>query len=192
MKLIVGLGNPGRLYAASRHNIGFRVVKALVRDYKVGLKKDTGVLSISGQVKIGNQVLALAMPHTFMNLSGSAVKGLLKKYRLDPGDLLVVCDDLDLDLGRIKIRPNGSSGGHRGIRSIIDSLQSEGFSRLRLGIGRPKGRPDTAEYVLSAFTAKEKEQVARMIDKALDCCLAWFNDGIRQTMNRFNKRSKNA
>ncbi len=192
MKLIVGLGNPGRLYAASRHNIGFRVVKALARNYKVELRKDSSVLFISGQARIGNQVLALAMPFTFMNLSGSAVKGLLKKYRLGPGNLLVVCDDLDLALGRIKIRPKGSSGGHRGIRSIIDSLQSEDFSRLRLGIGRPKGDIDTVGYVLSAFTAKEKEEVARTVERALDCCLAWANKGIHETMNTFNKRSKNA
>ncbi|MFH0738381.1 MAG: aminoacyl-tRNA hydrolase [Candidatus Omnitrophota bacterium] len=192
MKLIVGLGNPGRLYAASRHNIGFRVVKALARNYKVELRKAASVLSISGQTRIGNQVLVLAMPFTFMNLSGSAVKGLLKKYRLGPGNLLVVCDDLDLDLGRIKIRPKGSSGGHRGIRSIIDSLQNQDFSRLRLGIGRPKGAIDTAGYVLSAFTAREKEGVARMVEKALDCCLAWANQGIHETMNTFNKRSKNA
>lgn len=187
MKLIVGLGNPGRLYTGSRHNIGFSVVKSLARHYKVALKKDGAVFSLSNQVKA--ESLILALPMTFMNLSGSAVKGLLKKYKVSREGLLVVCDDLDLELGRIKIRPRGSSGGHRGLRSIIEARQSEDFCRLRLGIGRPQENVDTADYVLSPFTAREKEKIARMVREARDCCLCWVSEGIEQAMNIFNKTS---
>ncbi len=190
MKLIVGLGNPGRLYTNSRHNIGFNVVKALARHYKVALKKDSAVLSLSGQVKTEGQGLVLALPMTFMNLSGSAVGGLLRKYKARPKDLLVVCDDLDLRLGRIKIRPSGSSGGHRGLKSIIDSLGSDDFCRLRLGVDRPRKNTDTSDYVLSPFSSREKEQARLMAEGALSCCLVWVGAGITESMNIFNKRSK--
>jgi PTH1 family peptidyl-tRNA hydrolase len=187
MKLIVGLGNPGRLYTVSRHNIGFSVVRSLARHYKVVLKKDGTVFSLSNQVKA--EGLILALPMTFMNLSGSAVKGLLKKYKVSREDLLIVCDDLDLELGRIKIRPRGSSGGHRGLRSIIGVLESEDFCRLRLGIGRPQENVDTADYVLAPFAAREKEKIAWMVREARDCCLCWVSEGIGQAMNIFNKIS---
>ena len=149
------------------------------------------MLSFSGQGKAGKEILALATPLTFMNLSGGAVKRLLKKYRLGPESLLVVCDDLDLELGRVRIRGGGSSGGHRGLKSIIEELGSQGFSRLRMGIGRPRGGVEPAEYVLSAFSLKEKAEVADMVTKALDCCLSWLSAGIEPTMNKFNKRSEN-
>jgi PTH1 family peptidyl-tRNA hydrolase len=190
MKLIVGLGNPGRLYASSRHNIGFSVVKALARHYRVALKRDSALCSLSGQVKTKGQNFALALPMTFMNLSGSAVVSLLKKYKVEPQELLVVCDDLDLKVGRIKIRPCGSSGGHRGLKSIIDLLRGEDFCRLRLGIGRPLACVDTADYVLSPFSGREKEQARRMVEEALSCCAVWVGCGITESMNIFNKRSK--
>jgi len=190
MKLIVGLGNPGALYAGTRHNIGFSTLKALAKVYKIAFKKDSSTLSLSGRVKIKDQNVILAIPLTFMNLSGIAVGALLKKYKTDLHNLLVVCDDLDLELGRIKIKDSGSAGGHRGLQSIIDSLGSKSFPRLRIGIGRPHQDLDAANYVLSAFTKKEKEQVKEIIDEASQCCRVWVRGGIIKTMNIFNTRSR--
>lgn len=207
MKLIVGLGNPGLLYANSRHNIGFSVIRALGKFYKAALKKDSATFSLSAKIKIKNQAVLLAMPLTFMNLSGLAVVTLLRKYRIDPNNLLVVCDDLDLELGRIKIRPAGSCGGHRGLESIIDSLGSEKLSRLRIGIGRPphqlvsknvgkvnwsRGRPaahmDAVRYVLSPFSKREKDAVKEAVNKAVSCCQMWVSEGLAGSMNTFNQR----
>ncbi len=188
MKLIVGLGNPGRLYIDSRHNIGFSVIKALAKTYKISLKRESGSSALSGKVKICGQNVILAMPLTFMNLSGIAVAGLLKKYRIDLANLLVVCDDLDLEFGRLKLRPSGSSGGQRGLESIIGSIGSRGFARLRIGISRPFQDRDASEYVLSPFTRKEKEQVRQIIEEAGACCQAWVTKGITETMNISNKR----
>ncbi len=189
MKLIVGLGNPGRNYTESRHNAGFSVIKALSKDYKIPLKKDT--FSLSGKGKVEGESLILALPLTFMNLSGIAVNALIKKYKIDLENLLVVCDDLDLGLGVIKIRPDGSSGGHRGLGSIIDSLGSQEFGRLRIGISRPlKGNIDAASFVLSPFTKREKGKMKETIEEACDCCRAWAKKGITESMNIFNRRSK--
>ncbi len=186
MKLIVGLGNPGGIYTNSRHNIGFKVVRALAKARNLTLKKDSGAPALSAKFKIDKQSVVLAMPLVFMNLSGLAVSGLLKKYKIDLYDLLVVCDDLDLEFGRLKIKQEGSSGGHRGLESIISSLGKKNFNRLRIGIDRPRPRLETAEYVLSGFTRQEKERLLETIDKAVDCCLAWVSEGITKSMNIFN------
>lgn len=191
MKLIVGLGNPGDIYAYSRHNIGFSVVKGIAKSHKISLKREKSVLSQSGKGKIGGQFVILATPFTFMNLSGIAVAGLLKKYKIGLNDLLVICDDLDLELGRIKLRPRGSSGGHRGIKSVIDSIRSTEFARLRIGIGRPKQTIDAADYVLSPFNKKEKEELKEIIERVAACSLMWVTKGATETMNIFNKRSSN-
>ena len=200
MKLIIGLGNPGLIYAGSRHNIGFSVVKALcklqrpilsdelaprlLRGKKV-FKREPGCLALTAKL---NSNIMLAMPLTFMNLSGSAVGCLLRKYKIDLQDLLVICDDLDLELGRIKLRCSGSSGGQRGLKSIIGVLGVENFSRLRIGIGRPKQHIDAAEYVLEHFSRAEKKELKEAVGKAIDCCLAWIDEGIVKTMNNYNKK----
>src|SRR3989338_2817154 len=187
MKLIVGLGNPGDVYAHSRHNIGFTVVKALARKYKAAFKKDFGISSLSVKARIAGQNISLALPLTFMNLSGSAVSRLLKKYKVGIESLLVVCDDLDLEFGRLKLRPSGSSAGHRGVQSIIDSLKCEEFARLRVGIGRPNKGIETADFVLSEFSKKEKTQVKETIEKAKGCCESWVTKGTIKTMNIYNR-----
>ena len=189
MKLIVGLGNPGKIYTDSRHNIGFSVVKNIARPHKISLKREKGELWQSAKIKIGNQNVVLATPFTFMNLSGIAVSGLLKKYKIGLDDLLIVCDDLDLEFGRLKLGSRGSSGGHRGIKSIIDSIGSPEFARLRIGIGRPRQNTDAADYVLSPFNKREKEELKEIIERALDCCYMWVAKGVTETMNIFNKRS---
>jgi len=223
MKLIVGLGNPGKIYINSRHNIGFSVIKSLSQLLDISLKTESRALSVVGKGRIKNKNIILAMPLTFMNLSGLTVSALVKKYKIDlprpslkanivlkeergeprPSlksdtdpkeerdldNLLVVCDDLDLEFGRMKIRPRGSSGGHRGLQSIMDYLGSGGFARLRIGIGRPRQKADAAEYVLSVFTREEKEQVKKTITEACDCCESWVAEGIAKSMNIFNRRS---
>jgi peptidyl-tRNA hydrolase, PTH1 family len=190
MKLIVGLGNPGRLYAGSRHNIGFLVVDALAKGCGVKLKSAFGCRSLITKVKIEGSDVLLAEPATYMNLSGRAVAALLKKYKVAAKDLLVICDDMDLELGRLKIRGSGSSGGHRGLESIIGSLASREFSRLRIGIGRPGERQEAAEYVLAQFNREEKKGVVKIVDKASACATAWVIDGTEKTMNLFNKKEK--
>ena len=189
MKLIVGLGNPGDNYKDSRHNVGFRLVKALAKDQSVVLKRDWGTHALSARIKVNGQITLLAAPLTYMNLSGKAVKALVKKYKIAPIDLLIVVDDLDLDLGRQKIRPGGSSGGHKGLESVAESLGKRDFARLRIGIGRPHRGIDSAEYVLTPFLKKEKEIIAGMIVDAVECCRFWVTDGIDKTMEKFNRKN---
>ena len=190
MKLIVGLGNPGIFYSGTRHNIGFQVIKHLAKDGKFALKKEKGVKALSAKGRLAGIEAVLAMPLTFMNLSGEAVRPLLKKYKVELGDLLVVCDDLDLEFGKIKIRFQGSSAGHRGIQSIIDSSGSNEFSRLRIGIGRPVNA-DASDYVLSHFKRNEKIQLPEIINRAKDGCISWASEGVEKSMSIFN-RSNNA
>lgn len=189
MKMIVGLGNPGTDYAGTRHNVGFLVIKALAKSWRIALKSDRRTCSLSGRRSIRGQEAVLAMPLTFMNLSGPAVRALCKKYGTEVCDLLVVCDDLDLELGRIKIRPSGSAGGHRGLQSIIDSLGASDFCRLRIGIDRPPAGRDAAEYVLSAFARRQQPQLKEAIGRSCLCCQSWLTDGMVKTMNIFNARS---
>ena len=186
MKLIVGLGNPGILYIGSRHNIGFSVVKALALKYKASFKRKASLSSLITKIKVDEDPVLLALPLTFMNLSGIAVKQLLREYKIPPANLFVICDDLDLEFGRLKVRAAGSSGGHRGLESIVGALASEDFARLRIGIDRPSGR-DPSEYVLAAFSRKEKIQLKSVLEKARECCLSWVTRGTTHTMNIFNK-----
>ncbi len=185
MKLIVGLGNPGILYASSRHNIGSQVIKYLAKTEGIVLKKERNIRALSAKAKIGDFDLVLAIPLTFMNLSAEAVIPLLKKYKVGLDDLLIVCDDLDLDFGRQKIRSRGSCAGHKGINSIIVSLGSNEFSRLRIGIGRPRNK-DISKFVLSRFSKAEKTRVPEIIQTAADCCKSWVSQGVEKTMNIFN------
>ena len=188
MKLIVGLGNPGILYSATRHNIGFQVVRALARQGKFALKKEKGVKALSAKGRIEGREVILALPLTFMNLSGEAVLALVKRYKAGLTSILVVCDDLDLEFGRIKISSGGSSAGQRGIKSIIDALGSNEFCRIRIGIGRPAGKLAAAKYVLSHFNKEEKGQLPEIIARALECCRAWASEGIEKSMNIFNSK----
>lgn len=190
MKLIVGLGNPGDIYAGSRHNIGFSLIKALSRTHKIPLKKDSATFSLSGKGKISGQSVILAMPLTFMNLSGIAVRALLKKYKVTLDNLFVVCDDLDLEFARLKVKPSGSSGGQRGLESIIESVKGGSFARLRIGIGRPGRDAQPSEYVLSPFSRKEKERMPKILEKGIECCQVWAREGVTGSMNIFNRKGK--
>ena len=187
MKLIVGLGNPGDIYKDSRHNIGFFVVRAIAKSRKAILKRDSAVSSLTAKVKLDGRQVVLALPLTFMNLSGAAVKALLKKYKVNLAGLLVICDDLDLELARIKIKPEGSSGGHNGLQSIIDRLKTQSFARLRIGIGRPKNI-DPVEYVLSNFSKKDSQVMKGAIEKAVEVSQLWAAEGTEKCMNLFNRK----
>ncbi|MFA5093160.1 MAG: aminoacyl-tRNA hydrolase [Candidatus Omnitrophota bacterium] len=191
MKLIVGLGNPGLFYAGSRHNVGAAVVKLLARNLKSSFKRDSSIFALVSKAKIDQHEVVLALPQTYMNLSGKAVKACFKKFKVSPQDLLVVCDDLDLELGRIKIRPSGTSGGQRGLASIIESLGTHEFSRLRIGIDRPKNSADAADYVLKGFLRSQKKIVETVKEDAVNCCISWAQNGVAETMNTFNIRSRN-
>ncbi len=187
MKLIVGLGNPGKEYAGTRHNIGFMVIDALADALGVSLKKQAADFSESARaVSLGQRVL-LAKPYTYMNLSGVAVKAMMVRHAIDAADLLVVCDDLDLAPYRLRIRPRGSSGGHKGLASIIAHAGTQEFSRLRIGIGRP-AHQDAAEYVLSRFAAAEKKAVADAVAHAAACGTMWLHQGITESMQHFNTK----
>jgi len=188
MKLIVGLGNPGSSYKNSRHNIGFMAVDSLAVEYKVKLKRKFTWRSLHNKTRIGTEEVILAEPLTFMNLSGSAVKQLISRHNLELSDLLVIADDLDLELGRIKIKPSGSSAGHRGLSSVIAVLKSDNFSRLRIGIGSPPEHIEASDYVLSDFSRKEKALVDQIIDEVKDCVRVWLERGTEKTMDMFNQK----
>ncbi len=185
MKAVFGLGNPGTGYEKTRHNIGRMVVASWARQagIKIGGRRfeaRTGIGLTGGQ-----QVIA-ALPQTYMNLSGRSVARVASYYRLDPGDIVVVYDDMDLELGRIRIRSRGGDGGHRGIRSIIEELGSADFARLRIGIGRPPDSDDTIDFVLMPFSTEEREIIDETIKKAHTALVTILTDGVECAMNEFN------
>jgi PTH1 family peptidyl-tRNA hydrolase len=183
--LIVGLGNPGIKYALTRHNVGFWVIDELASRSKARLREVRCQSYIARTFLAGKEVI-LAKPLTFMNRSGTAVAALLKLFSLGRENLLVVYDDLDLPPGRIRLRSRGGSGGHRGMASIIALLQSEDVARLRLGIGRPEGRNDEVEYVLSSFSPAEERIMLETILTAADAVEVFLNRGLEEAMNRYN------
>lgn len=189
MKLIVGLGNPGRTYDKTRHNVGFHVVDLVARAEGWEWKgKRAGTLLADGTVS-GEKVV-LAKPQTFMNLSGPAVGELVRWYKLDLADLLVICDDLDLPFAKIRIRPNGSSGGHHGLESVIQALGTTNFPRLKVGVGRPAVNPmQTAGYILQQPRGEEKELLEEAEQQATEAARCFLREGVQVAMNRFNFQS---
>ena len=184
MKLVVGLGNPGARYANTRHNVGFMVLDRLARRRGVEITKRqcnalTGLGSITGHK------VCLAKPQTFMNLSGEAVACLARFYKVSPRDLLVVYDERDLPVGRIRLRERGSAGGHRGVQSIIAMLGTSDFPRLRIGIGRPEGM-EAVEHVLGSFSAEERPIIEEALNRAVDAVEVALSEGMEAAMNRFN------
>jgi len=187
MKLVVGLGNPGRRYDGTRHNIGFDVLDALARRH--GLEWETaprGIEALVARWRTADTVIA--KPLTFMNLSGAAVVALLQFYKIDPIDLLVVVDDVNIDLARLRSRPSGSAGGHNGLKSVIGSLGSEQFARLRIGVGRGDDRRDLADHVLARFESSERSIVAETVDRSADAIELFVAEGIGPVMNRYNRK----
>ena len=188
LKLIVGLGNPGAEYAATRHNIGFMVLTELLAGFPAGRFIESS--QASSRVFTGRfrgRELTLQMPQTYMNLSGEAVRPLAGRLKLAPEEILVISDDLDLPFGRLRLREGGSDGGHNGIKSIIAELGSDRFKRLRIGIGRPEPHRG-ADYVLSTFEASEAEALKAVIETAAAAVKAVLAGGMVRAMNAFNSR----
>lgn len=183
MKLIVGLGNPGKEYEMTRHNIGFMVISYLSRVYNIKVKKLKGKALIGDGVIAGEKVI-LAMPQTFMNLSGESVRELCQYYKIEPKDVIVIYDDKDIDVGKIRIRVKGSAGGHNGMKSIIYQLQSEEFPRIRVGIGMPSG--DLADHVLGHFSKEEQEKIEQAGKHAAAAVETIITDNVEKAMNQYN------
>lgn len=186
MKLIVGLGNPGKEYSGNRHNIGYRCINKLAKMQGIDMKQH-GSRAQFGVGEINDCKIALAKPRTFMNLSGEAVKLLGKRFEVLPEDIWVIHDDLDLPLGKIRISRGGGSGGHKGVDSIINELENRDFTRIRIGIDHPpEDCRDTAEYVLGDFGYDEKAVVEDAISRVVEAVLDLVQDGIVAAMNKYN------
>lgn len=181
-KVIVGLGNPGPQYAETRHNVGFQFIDYLARKHNITFSEIRFNAHLASGTIRGQEVI-LAKPLTFMNLSGQAVKPLVKSLALPPHNLLVVYDDMDLPLGAIRFKPKGGAGGHRGMRSIIEALGHQDFPRLRFGIGRPI-RGDPVDYVLGEFSEEEKAAIALAFEKAIDVVEGWIEKGLEEALRR--------
>lgn len=183
--IIVGLGNPGREYRDTRHNIGFMLIDRLAEKLSARSMRVQSKAIITTAQYEGRKII-LAKPQTYMNLSGQSVQGLVRFYKIPQENLMVAHDDLDLPFCVLRLRPGGGSAGQKGIASIIQQLGTPDFARMRLGIDRPPGRMEAAAYVLQAFTQKESQQVAELLDKAAEAALTWVTDGLDMAMNRFN------
>ena len=184
MKTIVGLGNPGREYAATRHNLGFMVVDELARRYGAGERRNRFHSDLV-EVFDAEAKIVLLKPRTYMNLSGSAVREAINWYKTPLDHLLVVVDDIDLPFGSLRVRARGGSGGHKGLKSIIAELGGDAFPRLRIGIGRGPGH--ATRQVLSRFTSEEERVLPTVLEAAADCVLEWHRHGIISAMNRCNR-----
>jgi peptidyl-tRNA hydrolase, PTH1 family len=187
MKLVVGLGNPGRKYQDTRHNVGFDVAARLV----AMLGSPSAKSRFSGEVAealYGGEKLVVLCPETFMNASGRSVRQAIDFYKLDPtgDDLLVICDDLNLPAGRLRFRASGSAGGQKGLADIIAQLGTDQFSRLRIGIDRPPVSMEVVDFVLSKFSAQQRKMIAEAIDLAAGAVLQWTLSGVKHCMNQYN------
>jgi peptidyl-tRNA hydrolase, PTH1 family len=183
--LIAGFGNPGRDYLNTRHNVGFLVIDRLCRKLDVFLGK-LQANALTASFKDSQNRIILAKPQTYMNLSGQSVSGLLHFYKIPTEKLLVIHDDLDLPFGTLRIRPSGGSAGQKGLGSTIERLGSQDFARIRVGIGRPPGRMDAADYVLQPFHNSEQQMLDSVLETASEAAIAFVRDGLEIAMNRFN------
>ncbi len=186
MKLIVGLGNPGSKYEGTRHNIGFDVIDELAERFQAPLTeaKHKGVYAV---VRKGMEKVLLLKPLTYMNLSGESIGEVMRYYNIDVEDLLVIYDDLDLPVGKIRLRQKGSAGGHNGIKSTIAHVGTQEFNRIRIGIDRPTPPMKVPDYVLGRFTAEEKENMKSVITTSADAVEAWLDHPFLEVMNKFNQ-----
>lgn len=185
MKIVAGLGNPGNKYAGTRHNVGFSTIVYLGDKYNIRFteKKHKALYGIG---IIGGEKVVLAMPQTFMNLSGESVRELFDYYKCDKDDIIIVYDDIDLPIGKIRIRERGSAGGHNGMKNIISELGTEDFVRVRVGVGKKPDNMDLANYVLSRFSKEELPEIKRSCETACDAVELILKDGAAAAMNRYN------
>lgn len=185
MKLVVGLGNPGKKYERTRHNVGFLVIDYIAsqNEIKVSTSRCNALV---GEWSSRGDKIVFAKPQTYMNRSGESVKALMRRFHATPGDVVVVYDDLDLPFGRIRIRAKGSAGGHRGVASIMESLAGAPFCRVRVGIGRPPMGMDSADYVLEPFSAQEIVALDEVVSRAAQALMCLLQEGSQRAMTQFN------
>jgi len=184
LKLIVGLGNPGKEYENTRHNVGFNVLDKFACEYATQIK-NVKFNALTATIEFGSTKLILAKPQTFMNLSGQAVATIRGFYKMELDDILVVTDDMALEPGKIRLRGQGSAGGHNGLKDIIQKLGTEQFARLRIGIGKSP-YPDSRNYVLGRFSSEDRKIVEESFEKAAACIKSWLKNGIDKAMTEFN------
>ena len=192
MKLIVGLGNPGPEYRDTRHNVGFKVADVLAERWRAADQWREKFDALHVKTSAAGEAVIVAKPLTFMNLSGQAVTGLAGFYKIEPADILIVTDDVALPLGRLRARRDGGAGGHNGLKSIIQSLATQAFPRVRVGVGRGDNRRDLADHVLGRFEADEHDTVSAAVLRAADASEMFLSDGIERVMNVFNAADKEA
>ncbi|MBL3850905.1 aminoacyl-tRNA hydrolase [Bacillus anthracis] len=185
MKLIVGLGNPGREYELTRHNIGFMAIDELAKRWNISLNEQK-FKGVFGAGFVNGEKVILLKPLTYMNLSGESIRPLMDYYKIDIEDFVVLYDDLDIPVGKLRLRMKGSAGGHNGVKSTISHLGTQEFQRIRMGIDRPKNGMKVVDYVLGRFTSEEIPDVNHSIEKAADACEEWLNKPFLQIMNTFN------
>ncbi|PAV28565.1 aminoacyl-tRNA hydrolase [Virgibacillus profundi] len=185
MKCIVGLGNPGRKYKDTRHNVGFMVIDELLQrhQWELNKKKFSGKYAME---HISMEKVILLKPQTFMNLSGESIRPLMDYYNIAVEDVLVIYDDLDLPTGKIRLRQKGGHGGHNGIRSTIDHLGTKEFKRMRIGVGRPTTPIPVVDYVLASFSKEQQEDVIMSIKQSADACEYWLQNSFLEVMNEYN------
>ncbi len=192
MKLVVGLGNPGPRYAETRHNAGFMVIDRVAARWKASVDRyEAKYEALMGGAMVGEERVLLSKPQTFMNLSGRSVAAVLRFYKLAPQDALIVYDEMDLPIGRVRIRESGSGGGHNGMTDVIRHLGTNEIPRVRLGIGRPHPS-ESVDHVLSKFDARDRAEVDSGLDWAADAVDCWVRSGMTTTMNRYNRRDDGA
>lgn len=185
MRVVVGLGNPGKQYHATRHNVGYMVVDALASAPSAS-RFQTRFQSQVAELQEGGQKVLLVKPETFMNLSGRAVRQVLDFYQVEPADLLVVCDDVNLPLGKLRVRANGSHGGHNGLRDIQNHLGTQEYARLKIGVGAKGEGADLSDHVLGRFRPSERPAIDDALSLAVQAAAMWVAQGVDATMNRYN------
>lgn len=186
-RLAAGLGNPGPAYADTRHNIGFMVIETLAARFHIALAKETEALRW-GRGRVAEIDTVLAQPLAFMNRSGPPLRAAMDRMDIDVGDLVIVHDDLDLEFGRIKIKAKGGHGGHNGVRSVMDALGRDDFSRVRMGIGRPDPEDSVVDHVLGGFSPEERTHLDTFVALGRDAVEAILRDGVRESMSAFNRK----
>jgi PTH1 family peptidyl-tRNA hydrolase len=193
VKLVAGLGNPGRRYGGTRHNVGFDVIDLLIRRHDLAVDaSDSARETNTARWRHPVGAILLAKPQTFMNLSGQAIRALVEFYKIELADVLVVCDDVNLPLARLRVRGSGTEGGHNGLRSIAEMLGTIDYARLRIGVGRGDARRDLADHVTARFEADEQAPIDAAIARAADAVETWISEGLSKTMNLYNRAEDNS
>lgn len=187
MKIIIGLGNPTREYQATRHNVGFDAVTRICDDFNIRLDAREHK-ALCGKGYIGGEKVILAQPQTYMNLSGESVRALVDYYKLAAEDIIVICDDINLDVGQLRVRKKGSAGGHNGLKNIIAQLDTQEFTRIRVGVGEKPERWDLADYVLGRFPKEEEPLIREALERVSKACQCIITDGVDTAMNRYNQK----